>query len=125
MAKLSMKRMVPMFRRLAMSIDTGIDARTMWQREIDYAAPSAKPGLQRLFQAVSYGDSVAVGMRQSGLFPPLVCEMVKVGEKSGHLETVFQQLAEHYENLIQMRRTFLQGIAWPAIEFFGAVVIFC
>lgn len=113
-----------MFRRLATSIDTGIDARTMWQREVNYAAPAAKAGMNQLFRAICDGDTVAASMRHCGLFPPLVYEMVKVGEKSGHLEIVFQQLSEHYENLIQLRRTFLTGIAWPSIEFFAAVVIF-
>jgi type II secretory pathway component PulF len=124
MAKLSIKRLGAMFRRLATSTSAGIDARTMWQREIDFAPSSARSGLQSLTSMILSGDAVAKAMKQSGLFPQLAYEMVDVGEKSGRVDTVFEQLSEHYANLAELRRTFLMGILWPMIQFFAAIVIF-
>lgn len=91
---------------------------------MNMAPAHARPGLKTVLDAVSSGDSVAQGMARSGLFPRLAFEMVQVGEKGGRVETVFEQLSEHYANLSEMRRTFLMGILWPAIQFFAAIVIF-
>jgi type II secretory pathway component PulF len=49
--------------------------------------------------------------------------MVEVGERTGRLERVFQRLAEHYEQVLVLRRNFLSGIAWPMFQLTAGVVI--
>ena len=56
-------------------------------------------------------------------FPPLTCELVDVGEQTGNLESVLLRLGEHYQHLLRLRRAFLMGILWPAIQLVGAIVI--
>ena len=58
-----------------------------------------------------------------GFFPPLACEMVDVGEQTGKLAEVFLRLADHYDHAISLRRSFLVGIIWPAIQLGLAVGI--
>jgi type II secretory pathway component PulF len=58
-----------------------------------------------------------------GYFPPLTCTLVEIGERTGRLDEVLLGLAEHYEHLQDLRRTFLIGIAWPAIQFFAAICV--
>ena len=42
--------------------------------------------------------------------------MAEVGEQTGHLDSIFAQLAEHYQTQVNMQRTFLATISWPLIE---------
>ena len=67
---------------------------------------------------------MSAGLAATGdYFPPLVHELVNVGEQSGNLDHIFGQLADHYENQLTMRRNFLVAIAWPMIEL-GLAVVF-
>jgi type IV pilus assembly protein PilC len=42
--------------------------------------------------------------------------MIEVGERTGRLERVFFRLAEHYDQIVRLKRNFMLGIAWPLIE---------
>jgi len=42
--------------------------------------------------------------------------MVEVGEQSGRLDAVLTQLAEHYQDQVNLRRNFLAAIAWPVTQ---------
>jgi type IV pilus assembly protein PilC len=78
--------------------------------------------MSRVSQTITDGGSLADGLAAcGGYFPPLVCTLIEVGEKSGRLDDILRGLAEHYEQLLSLRRTFLVGIAWPAIQFFAAI----
>ncbi len=54
--------------------------------------------LERVQKAVEGGRTLAEPMSQSTIFPPLMTEMVAVGERTGALETLLHAIAEHYEN---------------------------
>jgi len=49
--------------------------------------------------------------------------MVELGEQTGKMDTVFTRLADHYEHIAELRRNFLIGILWPAIQFVFAVLL--
>lgn len=73
--------------------------------------------MQRVAERLQRGESLAAALRaQRGFLPPLLCEMVDVGERTGRLEEVLLRLAEHYDRLVRLQRLFLAGIAWPLIE---------
>ena len=52
---------------------------------------------------VEGGASLSVPMGQTGLFPPMVVQMVAVGERTGELDTSLEKVAEFYEE--EVRRT--------------------
>ena len=56
-------------------------------------------------------------------FPPLFHEMVEVGEQTGHQGEIFAQLAEHYENQLHLRRSFLASITWPMVQLTIALAV--
>ncbi len=113
-----------MCRRAAVSLDAGLDARSVWQREAEVASWGTRRHFEDISRRASAGDAVADAMAdQAGFFPPLVVALVRVGEKTGHLEVVLDQLADHYEYLMQLRREFLLAIAWPVFQLSVAIVI--
>lgn len=56
-------------------------------------------------------------------FPKLFRQMVELGEQTGHLDKIFLEIAEQYEERIALRRSFIGGIMWPLIELSVAIMI--
>ncbi|MHC4181194.1 MAG: type II secretion system F family protein [Planctomycetota bacterium] len=112
-------------RRLATALGAGIDVRRAWAREADRASGWAARGRFRIVsEAVHRGESMSEALAATGnFFPPLLRELVEVGEKAGHLSEVFARLAEHYEGRLKLRLIFLGAIAWPLIQLAAAVLL--
>eukprot|EP00456_Euglypha_rotunda_P087057 TRINITY_DN884_c0_g1_i11.p1 TRINITY_DN884_c0_g1~~TRINITY_DN884_c0_g1_i11.p1 ORF type:complete len:323 (-),score=108.76 TRINITY_DN884_c0_g1_i11:33-1001(-) len=84
--------------------------------------------LQRASKAIvtdiRKGKQVADAMRdQADAFPELMIDLVDVGEQTGSLPEVLLSLAEHYDNLVRLRKTFLGAIAWPVFQLLAAIFI--
>jgi len=61
--------------------------------------------------------------RQGGAFPALLMSLATVGEQTGMLPEVFTELEKYYVRQQQLRRQFIIGTIWPALQFFGAVFV--
>ena len=80
--------------------------------------------MRGVFETVAAGDDMTTGLiAQGDAFPPLMIDMVNVGEQTGALVEVLRSLAEHYDNLIRLRKSFLQQILWPAFQLVMAILI--
>lgn len=90
--------------------------------------------LERIHEQVHAGSPLSEAFNMSGEFPSLVVRMLKVGEESGSLTTVLDQVAEFYTNdvdeaiqgLIAMIEPFLTAflgvmILWIAVAVFGPI----
>ncbi len=51
---------------------------------------------------ISKGDSMSKALRRSGVFPPLFLHMIEVGEKSGNLEQMLDDISASYEEEVTM-----------------------
>lgn len=70
------------------------------------------------------GNDVSSAMQeQDGAFPELMIDMVRVADQTGTLPEVLQALADHYDNLVRLRRTFLGAIALPIVQLIAAILI--
>ncbi|MET1218551.1 MAG: type II secretion system inner membrane protein GspF [Glaciecola sp.] len=58
-----------------------------------------------------------------GVFDELFIAMVAAGEKSGHLDTVLNRLADYTENREKTRNQIVQAMVYPALMMFFAVGI--
>jgi len=63
--------------------------------------------------AIREGESIAAPLKRSGQFPPLVYHMIAIGEKSGQLEEMLQNVARSYESQTEMRITALTSLLEP------------
>lgn len=90
--------------------------------------------LDAVQQQVKIGSPLSDALNASGEFPSLVIRMVKIGEESGNLTSVLDQVAEFYTNdvdeavdgLIAMIEPFLTAvlggmILWIAVAVFGPI----
>lgn len=112
-------------RRLATSLEAGLDLRKVLAREAGNASRRAlAERLEFLRLEANRGRTLSDSLEQTGdFFPPLFREMVQVGEETGKLAEVFRNLAEHYELQIELRRTFLASITWPMLQLGAAIMI--
>jgi type IV pilus assembly protein PilC len=110
--------------RLSIAIDAGIDARKIWADEAGRAQGLAKSRFRTVSNAVAQGQSMAHGMAATGdYFPLLMRELTAVGEETGKLDAVYKQLAEQFQQRLQLRRTFLSAIAWPMFQLGAAICV--
>ena len=117
MARISTRHLARLCHNLGTGLHAGLSVRRVWENESQRASPNGRRHFENVQNHINEGDSLAVAFKDSnGYFPPLFCEMVEVGERTGRLERVFQRLAEHYDQIIVLRRNFLAGIAWPMIQ---------
>src|SRR5438105_3527639 len=119
----STRTLIQLCHRVGTAVRSGVDARRVWEMEERHASGPLRAALGSIRQQVTSGGTVAEGMQASnGYFPPMFVQMVAVGEQTGKLDEVLHRLAEHYEHLASMRRTFWIGIAWPMFELTFAVL---
>lgn len=120
---ISTKRLAEFCRRAATSFHAGLDLRQVFQREAGIGPPGQRKRMADISRRVDAGQSVGEAMEPQRYFPPLAVEMIHVGEQTGRLERVLKQLAEHYENMLSLRRVFLMGIAWPLIQLLVSILV--
>ena len=66
-------------------------------------------------ESVTEGASLAAPLRASGEFPPIVVQMVEVGEQSGELEEMLEKIAETYEEQVETSVTRLTALLEPLL----------
>jgi type II secretory pathway component PulF len=124
MSRIGISTLAKLLRRVGTSLHAGLDTRRIWEREADFGSPTHKQHLAIVRDRINQGDTLAEAFRACrGYFPPLCCDLIEVGETTGHVDRVLIGLAEHYEHLLTLRRSFLVSIAWPTIQLVAAIFI--
>ena len=88
---------------------------------------SVEPVLTKALSSIEYdlanGFSLAKAFNETKVFPWLVLNMLKVGEKSGSLEQVFEDLAKYYSREAEFLCSLRNAVIYPAVVFFMLVGI--
>lgn len=72
---------------------------------------------------VSRGKQLSEPLSESKIFPPLICRMVAVGEKTGQLEALLKKISEFYDHEVRATVKALTSILEPIlIAVMGLVV---
>lgn len=75
--------------------------------------------------SIREGESIAEPLKRSGAFPPMVIHMIAVGERTGQLEAMLENVSRAYESDVETRVTALTSLLEPVmILALGAVVGF-
>ncbi len=80
-------------------------------------------GLAGVIQQVSAGTSLAASLRQAGLLPETALRMIEVGESSGGLDRMLDEIALYYEEALDVRLTRLMSLLEPVIMLVMGVLI--
>ncbi|MGH7543661.1 MAG: type II secretion system F family protein [Gemmatimonadota bacterium] len=93
-----------------------ITARTAGNRVIEDAVLASRV-------SIAGGDTISDPLRRSGVFPPMVTQMIHVGEHTGGLDAMLAKVADFYEDEVEAAVGALTSIIEPVmIVVLGAVV---
>jgi len=73
--------------------------------------------------SISQGKTVAEPLRESKIFPPMVCQMVAVGENTGGLDGMLRKVAELYEEEVDDGVANLTALMEPLIMVVLGVIL--
>lgn len=80
--------------------------------------------IERMRDGVERGESVLRNAIAAGIFTPVVIQMIAVGEESGSLDDMLQDVAEMYQREVEYElKTLSQQIEPILITFLGALVL--
>jgi general secretion pathway protein F len=75
---------------------------------VEKAMNDIKAGVRR-------GRDLAVPLKETGIFPPMLIHMVELGERSGELESMLIKVADTYDDDVRMTVDTLVGLLEPVI----------
>jgi general secretion pathway protein F len=79
--------------------------------------------LTRARDEIREGESIAVALKRSRQFPPLVTHMIAVGERSGQLESMLNDLSEAYDREATVAITRMTAVLEPLMIVIAAVTV--
>jgi type IV pilus assembly protein PilC len=79
--------------------------------------------IQQIHDSVKEGDTMALPMEASAVFPPMVVSMVDVGEETGALPEMLLRVADNYDDEVDTAVEGLTSIIEPVMIVFLAIII--
>lgn len=93
-----------------------ITARTSGNAVVEAAVNQSRLAIER-------GDTIAGPLRATGVFPPMVAQMIGAGESTGALDTMLAKIAEFYEEDVDVAVAGLLTVLEPImIALLGVIV---
>jgi type IV pilus assembly protein PilC len=93
-----------------------IVARTSGNKTIEKA-------IMKTRASIGEGKTVAEPLGASGIFPPMVVQMISVGESTGALDTMLAKIADFYDDEVDAAVTALTSLLEPILMVFLGVTI--
>jgi type IV pilus assembly protein PilC len=85
-----------------------ITAKTSGNAIIEQAIKNVRGRIER-------GETISAPLRATGVFPPMVAQMIGAGESTGALDTMLAKIAEFYEEEVDIAVAGLMTILEPAL----------
>src|SRR5687767_6957806 len=80
-------------------------------------------GILTTRKSIERGETIAAPLKQTEVFPPMVVQMIGVGEATGALDTMLGKIADFYEEEVDVAVAGLLTLLEPVMIFFlGSVV---
>lgn len=79
--------------------------------------------LQNAKAEITIGMPLSRPLEESGLFPPMVYQMIRIGEEAGNTEEMLDKLADYYDEEVEMAVQSLMAAMEPMIIIVLAVVV--
>ncbi len=112
-------------RSFSLALKSGVpieQALTVVAQTVDNAHISRK--VEAMREAVERGDTILRAAIASAIFTPVVLQMIAVGEETGAIDELMEEIAELYTNEVQYElKTLSQQIEPILIVFLGALVL--
>jgi len=110
--------------QLSLTVKTGIplsEAIMILMEDADTDA--AKKLLGKILDRLEIGGTLADALKDTGVFPIYMTQMIEIGEASGRLDTVLDSLHRYYEREDSIAKSAKNAITYPAIMLVILIVI--
>lgn len=74
-------------------------------------------------QSISEGKTIAEPLQQSGVFPPMVVQMIAVGEATGAMDAMLSKIADFYDDEVDSAVEAMTAMLEPMLMVFLGVVV--
>ncbi len=79
--------------------------------------------VRKVKSSISEGESIADPLRRTGVFPPMVIQMIAIGEETGELDKMLTKIADFYEKEVDASVKALSSVIEPImILFLGGLI---
>lgn len=114
--------------RLARTLSTLMTAGIPLVNAIDITAKSmsnliVKQTLLHSKEEVEKGVPLSVPIKASGVFPPMVHHMIRIGEETGGLDDMLNKVADYYDEEVELQTESLTAALEPLIIVVLAVIV--
>ena len=79
--------------------------------------------VMKTIDAVTGGETIAKPLARGGVFPPMVIQMIDVGESSGSLDTMLAKIADFYDEEVDTAVVGLTALLEPALMVFLGLLV--
>ncbi|MDE7300290.1 MAG: type II secretion system F family protein [Lachnospiraceae bacterium] len=79
--------------------------------------------LEKSRAEVEQGVSLSIALRGNPLFPPMVCQMLNIGEETGNIEKMLDKVAEYYEEEVEIQTQSLSAAMEPMIIVVMGIIV--
>jgi type IV pilus assembly protein PilC len=79
--------------------------------------------VQKTRSSIAEGKTIADPLKASGVFPPMVVQMISVGEQTGALDSMLAKIADFYDNEVDQAVSNLTTLLEPIMIVFLGVVV--
>ncbi len=93
-----------------------ITARTAGNKVIENAIVATKG-------SIGEGETIAAPLREAKVFPPMVVQMISVGEETGALDTMLEKIANFYDEEVDVAVDTLTSIIEPIMIVIMGVIV--
>ena len=93
-----------------------ITARTAGNKVVEAAVLKTR-------SSISEGKTIAEPLKASGVFPPMVVQMISVGEQTGELDAMLAKIADFYDAEVDQAVANLTALLEPVLMVFLGVVV--
>ena len=79
--------------------------------------------VRKAMLSIAEGDTITGPLKESGVFPPMVTQMISVGEKTGGLDEMLSKIADFYDEEVDAAVSALTSLIEPIVIVFMGVMI--
>ncbi len=79
---------------------------------------TVEKAIGKVRSSISEGKTIAEPLKESGVFPPMVCQMIEVGEQAGALDTMLSKIADFYDDEVDDAVNNLTAMMEPLLMLF-------
>jgi type IV pilus assembly protein PilC len=84
---------------------------------------TVEKAINRVRQSISEGNTIAEPLTKSGVFPPMVCQMIAVGEQAGSIDTMLNKIADFYDDEVDDAVANLTAMMEPLLMLFLGTIV--